>query len=224
MKPNAVGDCDCCPRTSVPLYESVASKGSMMCVECWSAEKKAVEDTKWIQNALVNGSKIETPPVLKQDIFVSSTAAFVEIQAAVNHDDSIPANRKNEVFMQRVEARIKSLREVIFNTKNEVYALSQQAREFIGKLQESEREKFKQYDVNYAPKPVSPKKVKDAAKDRKPRTRTKSIDMKALKAAATKYGVAWAQVQSIYVRKPGISYELAARELAEMMGLIPESN
>lgn len=197
-----------------------------MCIECWTSEKKAVEDTKWIQNALINGSKIETPPVLKQDIFVSSTAAFVEIQAAVNHDDSIPANRKNEVFMQRVEKRIKDLREVIFNTKNEVYALSQQAREFIGKLQESEREKFKQYDVNYAPKPASPRKVKDAAKDRKPRKSSSSYsakDQRECAEAAKKYGVSPVTVRSIYVKNPGISYDAAARELAEMMGLIPES-
>lgn len=224
MKPIKKGECDACPKIDVDLFQS----GNMLlCASCYAAEVKAIDGTKWINNAIANGRVIERPIELKQEIFNSSASSFIMMQMEIQADASIPQNKKTEVFLQRIEAKQKELSDAIFAEKaitaikeNERYSISQQTREFIAKLQVEEREKFKKYDVSYAPKTVSPKKIKDVAKDKSPRK--PSFDKKACLEAAKKYGVAASTVQSIYFKKPGISYDAAAKMLAQTMGLIPE--
>lgn len=217
------GECDACPKTDVDLYQT----GNMtLCVSCYEAEIKAIGDTKWINHALANAKAIDTKVELKADIFNAATVPFVELQAAIRNDASIPAAKKNEVFVQQCEARIKHLSEVIFAEeqatnikKNERYSWSQQIRTFINTLQEAERAKFKQYNVDYAPKTITKreKSTKSTTPNRKKSTAAK-FDMAACKAAASKYDVPLSGVQAWYVQKKGeVSYEDCAKQLAEML-------
>lgn len=219
MKSTKKGECDACPKVDVDLYPS----GNMLlCVTCYQAEVKAIGDSKWINNALATGKIVETPIQLKQDIFNAVTTPFIELKLMIAKDAEVPQDKKNEVFMQAIEAKIKNLRDAIFLEKqatlakeNEVYSWAQQRREFISKLQESEREKFKKFDVNYTPK--SPTKREKTTKPTKPANKMK-FSMAECKAAASKYGVQVSGVQAWYVQKKGeLSYEECAKRLAEMM-------
>jgi hypothetical protein len=127
--------------------------------------------------------------------------------------------------MVEVAARIDKLTAVIFADeeaitakKNERHALLVNAQNLAAKLHEREREQFKQYDLNY--KPVTPKSVKPKPV-KAPKPNIKAFSMKELRDACAKYNVSQflSRVQMMAEARK-IPAEQAAKELAEMMGLL----
>jgi len=212
------GDCDCCTATDVELKQM--HHNMMMCSDCAAKEKEAIERNKQAAHVLDFARKADSSIELKQDLFNAGTVSFVELAAAIENNSEIPAEKKNFAVMEEVVSRIQKLDAVIFAEeaatlakKNERHALIINAQNVAAKLKESEREKYKQYDINY--KPVTPKSVKPKVV----KTSGKKFDKTALVDAAKKYGVPLAQVQSIVVSR-NMSPEDAAKHMAGLLGLL----
>ena len=224
MKPFAKGECDFCPAKDTDLFQILPSKDGY-CIKCYQAEIKVIEDNKSFAKVMESTAKVDSNISLKADIFNAATVSFIELKTSIMNDETIPAANKNEVFVQQCEARIKKYNDVIFAEKaatmikeNERAAMVKQTREFIATLQAEQREKFKKYDINYTPAPVT----KKAVKGKTPKVgSTKSgvkFNMAEAKRMAEKYGVDAVAIQSIVVSK-NVPYEEAARQMATILGL-----
>lgn len=213
------GDCESCTRTEQML--TLQQPGNiMMCPFCVADEQAVKERNAHAVQVIESAHKIDAGVVLKADLFNAGTVSFVELQAAIENNAEIPADRKQFAIMTEVAERIEKLNAAIFADeaallakKNERHALLVNAQNVAAKLHEAERVKFKQYDINY--KPITPKSVKPKAV----KAPGKTFDKAALYAAAKKYGVPAPQVQSI-VTAQNKTYDDAAKHLAELMGLI----
>jgi hypothetical protein len=209
------GDCECCSQTDVEL--TLRHGDILMCPTCLEDDLKVVgKAEKVITDSRAQDATIE----LKQDLFNAGTVAFTELQAAIQANPEIPEAQKNYNLMVEVAARIEKLTAAIFSDeaaltakKNERHALLVNAQNVAARLHEKEREKFKQYDINY--KPVTPKSVKPKTV----KTSGKKFSKTELFAAAKKYNVPAAQVQSISVAR-NMSVDDAAKHLAGLMGLL----
>jgi hypothetical protein len=212
------GECEVCARTEVNLI--LQKNGNIwMCDTCYADDVATTEKNTHARAVIDNARKADASIELKQDLFNAGTVSFIELQAAIEANTEIPADRKNFSLMQEVAARIEKLNVVIFTEeaallqkKNERHALLINAQNVAAKLHAVEREKFKQYDVNYkpvTPKSVKPKSVKTPGK----------FDKTAVFEAAKKYGVPAAQVQSVILSK-NLSAEDAAKHMAQLLGLI----
>jgi hypothetical protein len=212
------GDCEVCARTEVSIV--LQKNGNIwMCDTCYAQDVAVSQQNAHARTVIENARKADASIELKQDLFNAGTVSFVELQAAIENNTEIPADQKNYSVMVEVAARIEKLNVIIFTEeaallakKNERHALLVNAQNVAAKLHEKEREKFKQYDVNY--KPVTPKSVKPKAVSPK-----KGFDKTAVFEAAKKYNVPAAQVQSIVLAK-NLSPEDAAKHMATLMGLI----
>jgi len=212
------GDCEVCARTEVSIV--LQKNGNIwMCDTCYAQDVALSQQNAHARTVIENARKADASIELKQDLFNAGTVSFVELQAAIENNTEIPADQKNYSVMVEVAARIEKLNVIIFTEeaallakKNERHALLVNAQNVAAKLHEKEREKFKQYDVNY--KPVTPKSVKPKAVSPK-----KGFDKTAVFEAAKKYNVPAAQVQSIVLAK-NLSPEDAAKHMATLMGLI----
>jgi hypothetical protein len=212
------GDCEVCTRP-----EGIEAKLTLMHGNIWMCPTCCEEDTtlttQTAKNVIDFSRKIDTQVVLKQDVFNAGTISFIELQAAIENNAEIPAEKKNLSLMQEVAARIETLNAAIFSEeaaliakKNERHALLINAQNVAARLHAVEREKFKQYDITYQPakpKTTKPKAVKAPAK----------FDKTAVFEAAKKYNVPAAQVQSLIVSK-NLSAEDAAKHMATLLGLI----
>lgn len=210
------GDCEACDKVDVMLYLEFGN--IWMCADC-RAEQQAIATSN--SKAVIEASrKVDTQIELKQDVFNAATVSFVELQAAITANDEIPANRKDYALMEEVAARIDKLSKVIFEEeaalvakRNERHALLINAQVVAAKLHISEREKFKQYDVNY--KPVTKPVVKSPSKTPKAKWNKAEVV-----AACNKYpGVPMAQVQSLIVAR-NMNPEDAAKHMAGLLGLL----
>lgn len=211
------GICEVCDAPDMVLY---CTHGNIwMCSGC-----KADDDLLTTQNAqavVIASRKIDAVIELKTDIFVSATTSFSDLQAAILADSTIPNERKALALMEQVEARIKTLDAVIFSEKaatkikeTERYALLQNAQSVASKLRESERARFKQYDVNYIPPVTKPIKSSKGPK--------KGFDKTALYAACKKHNVSEyaSQVRGIMLGQ-NLDAEAAALVLAKILGKVP---
>lgn len=217
------GDCDRCTKTDVDIFPT--HHNMVMCAECRDDEMAAVkrnEDAiKIVQDARVVDSGIE----LQQDIYNAATVSFVELQAAFEHNDAIPADQKNYALMKECAERLEKYNVAIFNEeaatmikRNERFSLFQNMQNLATKLRADQRAEFKQLDVNYVPK--APTKKEKTTKPTKPAN--KGFDAAAKKAlydACKKYNVPAARVQQAVVAK-NITPEVAAKQLAELLGLL----
>jgi hypothetical protein len=189
------GNCEVC-EVEATLY---CGKGNIwMC-----AKHKAEDDALTTQNAknvIEYSRKIDSIVELKADVFVSEATSFVALQAAILQNDEIPVDQKNSALLAEMDVRIKALTAAILTQKKELaarenarIAMLHNAQEVAARLKESEKAKWKQYDINY---PVTPVK-KPAAKAGKSNS---TFNKSALYAACKKYGdLPAAQVQGIMV-------------------------
>ena len=218
MKPIAKGECDACPKTDVDVFEVVGSK-MRLCGVCYQAEVKAIEDAKWIDKTLATARVIDSKLELKQDIFNTEATAFSELRKAIQQNELIPADKKDETLFQLVEERIKKYTEVIFAEeqatmvkRNERASWSQQIKAYAETLRADQRERLKKYDINYKSAPIT--KKEKTTKPVKPAK--KPFDKVACAEAAKKYGVPMNMIQMLCTQK-NISIEDAAKEMVAML-------
>ena len=185
-------------------------------------EHKAEDDALTTANAKVvvaASHKIDTLVVLKADIFNSATTSFNTLQGAIFADDTIPVERKAIAMLDEVAARIKVLDAAIFADKaalaakeSERFSLLKNAQELSSKLRESEKAKYKQYDVNYVPPVTKVGRPKSTSTNK---TKTAAFNLKECKAAAEAAGVSMHAVRSRMLAR-NLSAEAAAKEVAQI--------
>lgn len=215
-----IGDCEI--RDEHKDVEVFLEAGNIwMCQICRDYEAELTERNALARKMIQESRSVDSSIQLKQDIFTAKTVPAIELRAAIEHDDSIPADQKDYAFTKECMTRFQNLQKIIFEERK---ALSEKENELrmwqvnvqtsAGKLRSDIRAEFKQLDVNYQPTPVKsikPKAVKQPSK--------KAFDKKALYEAAKKYDVPALQVQSIIVSR-NMDANAAAKYLAELLGKI----
>jgi len=220
MKPIAIGECEACNAVG-DLFQAPGSS-YQLCVIHYQAEVEAIQSAKVINKVVETSLKKIENTNLKADIYNAATTSFIELHAAIQHDDSIPADKKNEVLVQTAEKYITGFTQAIFDLneqkvakENERAGWRQATVDYIATLRETEREKYKKFNITYQPAPVT----KKAIKGDKPRVSKAKVgtNLAEAKRMAEKYGLPYIGIQSLVVSK-NISYEQAAIELCKMMG------
>ena len=222
MKPIAVGECDACPKLDVDLFEVIGSK-LRLCVICYQAELDAIQSSKKINVVAESLKKVENTQ-LKADIYNAGTTSFIELHAAIQADNSIAPEKKNEVLVQTAEKYIAGFTQAIFDLneqkvakENERAGWRQATVDYIATLREVEREKYKKFNITYQPAPVSKKAIKgDTTRKTKVKKVTTTTNIAEAKRVAEKYGLPYLGIQALVVSK-NISYENAAIELCKML-------
>lgn len=160
-----------------------------------AAEQLAVN--KILKEAQTIDSKIE----VKTDLFNAETVALIDIQKAIEADDSV--TNKNAAVAEAMLTRYQLYREKIFanNAENVELANKQNAiqkylNELKNKLTEAERERYKLLDANYKPNQVkiSNKPINSPAKPKK-------YDKADIAKAAARANVPISVIQMICVAK-----------------------
>ena len=230
------GDCEASHFDGLGLDVTITLTPSniWLCKECLVKENETIALNKHAATSTLEVSrKIDAQIELKPDVFNAATIPFIELQAAILADESIPADRKNAALIEECDTRIKHLTEVIFaeeaalmEKRNLRNALHVNAREVLTRLQATEREKYRHLEsgVNYKPVVAAkPKKVTKVTtptvKARTSAAPAKKFNKQDVMYYAAVYKVSPVQVQSIVVNK-GLSEEDAAKYVAQSLGLI----
>ena len=220
MRPDANlpinGDCESCTRTNVAITR--VHNNMMMCDECIAKESALVT----VNHTVAESRQIDDVIEIKPDMFNATTVAFVELQAAIQHDPSIAEDMKGYALVEEAARRIKVMNAAILADKaallakeNERYAWLTQTQNVASKLRADLREKFKQFDLSYEPKPQKTPKSKPV----KTATNTSKAEVrKAVNDAASKYNVDASIIKMMLLSRPGLTPETAAIELAKLTG------
>lgn len=221
-----MGECEVCPKTDLKI---TCTYGNIwMCDECIEKERKLTEENMKPENvqARVNAtlhqsSKIDESIQVKTDLFNAATVASVELKAAIDNDENIPADQKQYVYANACLERFQKFQKTVFDqrqelleTENKMRMWQMQVQQAASSLRAELREKFKQFDVNYQPAP--PKTVKPAS----PKT-GKKFQKEDVRKFAAQFKVPEAAVQMLVVAR-NMTPEAAAKHLAIQMGLIKE--
>lgn len=198
------GDCEACVKdTGVNTTITLMHGNIWMCPTCRAEDQQM--STQNAKQVVSDSRRIDSVVELKADIFVSATKSFTDLQAAILADDSIPAERKAIALLDLVAERIKALDSVIFAQKaetvareNERYAFLKNAQDVASKLRESDRAKYKQYDVNYIP-PKTTKPVK-ATKPASKKTSFTKAESREIMVVSAETGVAASLIRTISLR------------------------
>lgn len=212
-----IGDCEI--KDEHKNVEVFLETGNIwMCEVCRDEEERLTKRNAESRAVIEEARKLDATIELKQDVFNAGTIPIMELQAAIEQNTEIPADKKLYALVAEMSLRIDKLTEVIFVDeaalkvkRDERAAWIVNIQNFQAKLRTEEREKFKQYDVNY--KPQTPKSIKPKAV----KAPSKTFNKAALYDAAKKYDVPALQVQSIIVSR-GMSADDAAKYLAELLG------
>src|SRR5262245_216339 len=219
---HTIGDCECCEKTNVEIVH-VAQGNMMMCNECKVASDIAVAHAVEANKIIQESRQIDGTVQIKTDVFLVKSVAATELYAAIMNDANIPDADKDYVMAKECQARREHLQRVIFEQRQALNANENEermwhvnAQSYAGKLRAELRDQFKGLDVNYAPTPI-----KKQNKTTKPVKSVEKVKFSKydLYQASNKYNVPANQVQMI-VESRKISPEQAAKELAQMMGIL----
>ncbi len=213
-----IGQCEVCDKENI---EVVNTPGNIeMCAQCKADDDKIREQTKSVDMIINQSKEINSHIELKQDIFNAATVPVIQVKAAIDADESIPADQKEYKFTQYCYEQFLHMQKVAFDKKQEYEAAENekrmwqaQAQSAAGKLRMELREHFKNLNMNYNP---SPAKVVKPATPGKPKVKKPSA--KECREAAIKYNIAAMapQVQMMTITR-NLSAEDAAKELASLM-------
>lgn len=210
------GDCEACV-DAIGVDLTLMVGNIWMCSTC-AADQRALS-TATAQATINHSRKIDSVIQLKADVFVSATKAFTELQAAVLADDSIPTERKAIALLDLVAARIETLATAIFDRdkitddmRTEKFTLQKQAQAVVGKLRESEKAKYKAFDVNYQPPVVKVTKPRKPAAAPKPR-----FNLKEAKAVIAKYAAEGLILNIIALQVTATNKSMNAEDAARYM-------
>ncbi len=223
--PNPIGECDGCPKTGVELFKV---NNDMLCEKCRDAELDAIAEERKsnqrVNHVIENSRRQDQGVKISQYVFNASTVAFVEFKVAFDHDETIPEDKKRfkmaELAAERItqcDAAIFAQKQKLMEMRSERSSWRTQATELIATLTEAERTKFRQFDVNYKPATSVQAKKTRTSTPVGPKPGTKKFDKQALREAAKKYEVPEVAVQSLYLSKPGMTYEAAAKHVHSLM-------
>jgi len=226
-----IDDCDGCAKQDVEVW---SLDNMLLCNDCrkkqLDAKAEAARVPVAVESLIQKSQKQDASIQVKADIFNAATVSFIELRASIENDAAIAPENKDFEFAKLVAERIKKFNEVIFadeaalnEKKNERHAWHTQMREFANKLREDQRAKLKQFDITYTPStPVAARSVRTSKPVGPGKGKKKNFTITELKAAAGKYNLPYAQVQSIVISR-NMTPTDAAEHLANLMGLIPST-
>lgn len=185
------------------------------------AEAEArVDSSRELSNRLLEESRrIDSQIKLKEDIFNSNTMAIVELEKAINADETV--TDKTFTLCQELQNRYDNLSRVIFDARVMVEDAGNQQRAIqaywntkANQLRAEQREALKLKDINYVPDSIKVVKAraKSAAKGPK-----KGFKLSEYKEASAKYGIPMELIRSRTINK-NETPEQAAKALLETMG------
>ena len=212
-----IGDCEVsgCDKTNVEVYTMHGN--ILMCSEHRDEEIELVKKMEETNSILINSRKIDSAVEIKPDLFNAATIPAIELYAAIQQDDSIPADKKQYRYAKESETRMLHFQKVVFEARQKLREDENKMRMWqvttqaaAGKLSAEQRAEFRALDVTY--EPDKPKTIKPT-----PVKSKKTFQKEEVKKFASQYGVPEAGVQMIVVSK-NMSPEDAAKELARMMG------
>jgi hypothetical protein len=215
-----IADCEVCDKTNVEV--TMAQPGNiLMCDTCLADNDAAVAASKVVNRIVEESRKVDSTIQMKADIFMAKTVPITQLKAAIDHDENIPTDQKQYVFVKQLDEHIKILKRAAFDKRTELNDIETELRAYqvnaqdaAGRLRADLRAQFKELDINYEPVTITKKQ-----KTTKPVTAAKKFDKKALYEACKKYGVPAHAVQMMVTSK-NMPIEAAAKKLAEQMGLL----
>jgi len=231
MKPFAIGECEMCPgNEQVDLFKAPGSV-FQLCAKHYQEEVSAIESSKVINTVVAESLKKIGNTQLKADIYNAATTSFSELVVAIQHDENIPADKKNEVLVQTVGKYITGFTEAIFSLQeqkvakeNEREGWRQSTVDYIAKLRTEEREKYSKFNITYAPPVVTKKAIKGSSKGAPKTNASKTpkvvVKMHDLKIAAIKYGVPMSTLQGLCDLR-NIDVDTAGKMLSAALGTAP---
>lgn len=233
MKPFAIGVCEMCPgNEQVDLFKAPGSV-FQLCAKHYQEEVSAIESSKVINTVVAESLKKIGNTQLKADIYNAATTSFVELYAAIQNDETIPADKKNDVLVQTAGKYITGFTEAIFSLheqkvakENEREGWRQATVDFIAKLRAEEREKYSKFNVTYCPPVVTKKAIKGSSKGAPKTNASKTpkvvVKMHDLKIAAIKYGVPMSTLQGLCDLR-NIDVDTAGKMLSQALGTVPQA-
>ena len=209
------GECEVCPdKPNVRI--TLCHNNIWMCDECVakdSALRQSITDTEKQQKlneVLERSRQIDQSINVKTDLFNAATVPAVELKAAIDSDESIPADQKHYRYTEECFNRLVHMKKVVFEERqklledeNIMRMWQTQVRTSAATLSAELREKFKAEDLNYTP--TTPKTVKSPSSKGK-----KTFDKEAVLEASRKYNIPMAAVQLI-VNARHVTPEVSAR-------------
>lgn len=166
--------CEVCPSqvsdTDIKVFMTIK-----MCPTCYEKEKTfqaenntpaaqqaRVDESKSVWNTTLQKSKeIDQSLEVRTDLFNAATVAFVEIKAAIDHDENIPAEKKQFIYLKTIEEKIEHYQKLIFELGEEMVRRQAELRAGVTtfnneviKLRQEEREQFKLKSIDYNPQPL----------------------------------------------------------------------
>lgn len=221
--PKKKGICESCDRQNEQLYQMYGNM--FMCKSCVDAEPKPPENPVQF---VVDSRKKDTLVTVEQDIFNTETTSIIALQSAIQHDETIADDKKSYALVQECATRIEQFDAAIFkaekallDAKNQRHAWIVAAQTETANIRQAGRmeqlEYCKKYDINYKPTPVvKPKKVTtpSSGTTSKGNRGRVSIDVDALKAACSKYGVPMSTIQMMLEKRLYSTADEAASALS----------
>lgn len=220
MIPKTKGDCEFCPATDTQLY---SMSGGLMCRSCMEGELDAEKRIKEMKSIIEDSRKVDSNVILKTDVFLAKTTAAVELEAAINQDDSIPLGEKAYALAKESMIRYQQFKDAVFKKREELTQAENEMRMWqvntqrvASGLHEKYQAEFTAVSVNYKPTQITKK-----AKTTKPVKQGKSFDRAELAEMCKKYNVT--DLQS-HVRMRMVARnetaEQSAKHFAQTLGLL----
>ncbi len=205
----------------IPVYQM--PHGLWLCKECREKEIAAITEQERTTNKIITDARQADASIqLKQDLFNAPTVAAIQILAAIEADDTIPADQKQYRYTKELETRYLALKKVVFDKRkdllkdeNEMRLWLLRTQEAAGKLREDQREYFQKLGADVSYPAVKPKTIK-SKKIKVGKARKHKFSAKELKEASVKYNVPMAGVEAMAVAR-NMSADEAAKTIVEMM-------
>jgi hypothetical protein len=217
------GDCEASHPTGGGINVKIAltDRNMWLCSECLSKEKETETRTRLINTA----KKIDQSIEISTDLLVAGTIPIIELKAAIDQDETIPADKKEFEFCKLCDEHVTTLEAAIFDDmaalkvkQNALRAWQTNGQASAGKLRAEERAQFTKFDVNY--QPVKPKTVKSPA-IRVPK-KSGITEAREAREAAAKYNVDWTGVRMM-AQSRKITADAAGQILAGMVAKLTET-
>lgn len=219
--------CECCSNMGEMNLFTIpnSSVKMLMCPNCIEKEIKGQAEIKLNAEKRINEHNLSMTARLEQvkheildrtDIFNAKIPSLIEIQSAIDSDDTIPSERKTFAKAEAILGLFNHLKSVIIEANkvketatNVQRSAQSELNQLASQLRQEERDKLKLQDINYKPSPP-----KLASKIRAPRA--SKVDMVEVNKYAAELQVPPTSLL-VMIKKRGCSPTEAARILKEML-------
>jgi hypothetical protein len=234
IRPTGTGQCEVCPDNMPEVETWKTPQGIVMCRKHYDEEQAAYAKDANAKVLIEKFRRSDASISTKGDIHLVNNVPMIELQAAIQNDATIPADKKDEMFADECMNHRARLDQIIFSKRNEHIKLDEEiqvlelerktwivnGQEAVGRLRADAQAKYRELNINYAPSAPTKKQKTTKTKTFMPSDKAK-FNAKELYAACDKYHVReHVSMIRLNMLKKNISAEQAAHEYANMLGLL----